>query len=486
MTRQTDTRWPSIDREPEWTPRQREVLALLAHGHTNMQIAEQLGITMDGAKWHVSEIITKLGVDTREEAAEYWRVHNGLRRRFGRAFRALLPASAWGKAAAAAGVAVVVAGVVVVAVVVTNSGGDDTSHAGTSSPASSPTAAASATADQPRTVSGLFQDPRTSLPTRTIQPPPPGPSPFKAWDGRSTVIYDTENKTEMDLGPGSLPEFSPDSQYAIWAAGDFSQSGVDGNIRLLDLTTGAVTTIGNGRPAGFVDNDTVAWFLGSSAIAVKVNIHTLAQDRLTEAESTKLMQDLQSANEVSLRTTPDGFRVEPVDDSATAPPTKSQVINLKTGAVVLQDIQSSFAIAAGAGHIAVETLPNGGTHNVFLISIATGQATFLGTARVSFNDSFAADEQRVIWGDGTCLDPPGDLLVYDRKTGGLVAAPLGFASLTSSGDIAAGAFGALAILDPTTFATIASIPQGSDVHWSPDYRFAAHGTVGGHGGLCSG
>ena len=154
------------------------------------------------------------------------------------------------------------------------------------------------------------------------------------------------------------------------------------------------------------------------------------------------MQDLQSANQVSLHTTPDGFRVEPVDESATAPPTKWQVINLKTGAVALQGIDASFAIAAGAGHIAIETLANGGTTNVFLVSIATGQASFLGTARVSFNDSFAADDQRVIWSDGTCLNPPGDLFVYDRKTGELVAAPLSFATLTPSGDIAVGGFGA--------------------------------------------
>ncbi|HXU23314.1 MAG TPA: helix-turn-helix transcriptional regulator, partial [Tepidiformaceae bacterium] len=405
MTRPTGTRPQSLDREPEWTPRQREVLALLAHGHTNVQIAEQLGITMDGAKWHVSEIITKLGVDTREEAAEYWRVHNGLRRRFGRVFRAMLPASAWAKAGAAAAVAVVVTGVAVVAVVVTNSGGTNARYPGASSPVSSPTAATSATANQPRTVSGVFTDPRVTTPTRTIQPPPPGPSPFKPWDGNSTVIYDTQAKTEMDLGPGSLAVFSPDSKHAFWAAGDFSQSGVDGSIRLLDLTTGAITTIGTGRPVQFLDNNTVAWFLGSSAIAVKVNIHTLAQTRLTEAESTKLMQDLSAARQTAPRTTPDGYRVEPMDESATAPPTKWQVVNLKSGAVVLQGIEASFAVAAGAGHIAIETLPSGGTNNVFLISIATGQATFLGTARVSFNVSFAADEQRVIWSSATCLDP---------------------------------------------------------------------------------
>ena len=54
------------------------MLDLLARGRTNGQIAEELGISLDGAKWHVGEIITKLDVDTREEAAEYWRQQRGL------------------------------------------------------------------------------------------------------------------------------------------------------------------------------------------------------------------------------------------------------------------------------------------------------------------------------------------------------------------------------------------------------------------------
>ncbi|MGH2611396.1 MAG: LuxR C-terminal-related transcriptional regulator, partial [Tepidiformaceae bacterium] len=55
------------------TPRQREVLDLIAAGATNGEIAERLGITLDGAKWHVREILSRLDVDSREEAAEWWR-----------------------------------------------------------------------------------------------------------------------------------------------------------------------------------------------------------------------------------------------------------------------------------------------------------------------------------------------------------------------------------------------------------------------------
>ena len=52
------------------TPRQQEVLTLVREGLTNPEIGERLGISRDAAKFHVSEIITRLGVTTRHEAAE--------------------------------------------------------------------------------------------------------------------------------------------------------------------------------------------------------------------------------------------------------------------------------------------------------------------------------------------------------------------------------------------------------------------------------
>jgi hypothetical protein len=48
-----------------------EVLALLRQGLTNHQIADRLGISESGARYHVSEILSKLGVGSREEAARW-------------------------------------------------------------------------------------------------------------------------------------------------------------------------------------------------------------------------------------------------------------------------------------------------------------------------------------------------------------------------------------------------------------------------------
>ena len=51
------------------TPREREVLALVADGRTNRQIAEALFISNKTASVHVSNILAKLGVANRGEAA---------------------------------------------------------------------------------------------------------------------------------------------------------------------------------------------------------------------------------------------------------------------------------------------------------------------------------------------------------------------------------------------------------------------------------
>ncbi len=53
------------------TPREREVLAFLRLELTNEQIAARMEISADGVKYHVSEIIGKLGVRNRREAARW-------------------------------------------------------------------------------------------------------------------------------------------------------------------------------------------------------------------------------------------------------------------------------------------------------------------------------------------------------------------------------------------------------------------------------
>jgi DNA-binding CsgD family transcriptional regulator/outer membrane lipoprotein-sorting protein len=63
--------------ERELNGRQRDILRLIEAGHTNREIGDMLGLSVDGAKWNVSEILTKLGLESREQAAEYWRWRHG-------------------------------------------------------------------------------------------------------------------------------------------------------------------------------------------------------------------------------------------------------------------------------------------------------------------------------------------------------------------------------------------------------------------------
>ena len=59
------------------TPREVEVLGLLAHGLANKQIATRLGITAKTASNHVEHVYLKLAVTSRA-AATLWATQHGL------------------------------------------------------------------------------------------------------------------------------------------------------------------------------------------------------------------------------------------------------------------------------------------------------------------------------------------------------------------------------------------------------------------------
>ena len=66
MDRGTEEPSPGID--VPLTPRELEVLALLAEGASNKVIARRLGITAHTAKFHVGSLLDKLDAVSRTEA----------------------------------------------------------------------------------------------------------------------------------------------------------------------------------------------------------------------------------------------------------------------------------------------------------------------------------------------------------------------------------------------------------------------------------
>lgn len=59
------------------TPRERDVITLVAEGRTNREIGRSLGVAERTARTHVSNILTKLGLASRTQAA-MWAVREGL------------------------------------------------------------------------------------------------------------------------------------------------------------------------------------------------------------------------------------------------------------------------------------------------------------------------------------------------------------------------------------------------------------------------
>ena len=61
----------SVEEEATLSPRELEVLALLAEGASNKTIARQLGISVHTAKFHVGSIVDKLDATGRTDAVTH-------------------------------------------------------------------------------------------------------------------------------------------------------------------------------------------------------------------------------------------------------------------------------------------------------------------------------------------------------------------------------------------------------------------------------
>lgn len=120
----------------EVTSRQLEVARLVAEGRTNPEIASALGITLDGAKYHVSELLGRLGLERREEIAEWYRSERRSRRM--RRFAGLFASAPRAFGAAAAATALVAIGVMLVVALNGGRAPDGPANVATSTPTATP------------------------------------------------------------------------------------------------------------------------------------------------------------------------------------------------------------------------------------------------------------------------------------------------------------------------------------------------------------
>ena len=265
--------------------RQQEVLELLRRDFTNEQIAQRLGVSLDGAKWHVSEIIGRLGVADRHEAAR-WRPEGAPRPWWSLAW---LRDLRWSTAAKATSVAALV--VVSVAVIAFGWGV-----------------------------------------RRTNKDAAPGPRTMIAFAGDGAIAVDTETGGVVprfsELG-GLEPVVSPDGTRAAYSCGDDAVPYRGARNRALcisDPVAGATVLVSSSElpPDGFsivtAENfrPQIAWSADASKIAFVVYQPTAADGRIT---GDLYMKDLVSGDlrlldrgdltsfRIALRWSPDGGHV---------------------------------------------------------------------------------------------------------------------------------------------------------------------------------
>jgi len=302
--------------------------------------------------------------------------------------------------------------------------------------------------------------------------------------------------TERNLGVGSFPTFSRDGRWFFWVSGDAMSLGDLGqHLRVLDLVTLEERALGPARVVTLADGSHVEVILPGTNRRERVDILTGEREPLSGPPA-GFRPPLGEAR---------GFRLEAVAAPVPYPfeYTAYRVVDL-SGRLLPLEFDAFGAALAPDGTLFLMTPPadvqpqagnmegTWGTSNVFEVDLGTGAAKWIASAATSLpNSPFAVSDRYVIWTEnycktaGTTSKLDGRTRIYDRLDATLTELDQGFfvSGITPSGEMAVGAFGADALIDVRSLDYRVRFAD-ADRAWSQDYRYAAVGTTGGHGGLC--
>lgn len=300
-------------------------------------------------------------------------------------------------------------------------------------------------------------------------------------DPRDTALYDVAANTALNLGPGTIGQFSPNSKLMVWStlAGNNATE-----VWLIDVATKQRRILGLGRDPRFLDDGRVVAFTGGQTREI-IDVATGAR---TPLPSGTLFPDF-SVVPISGGT----FRLRTMTTEPAANQAHRYAVEEVSSSRVIFEFSAALAAAAGTNEIVLTTPPVNGTTNIYVVSVPSGEANFVATARwQAGNWPLAASEKYIAWTEAFCANQDrGKTRLFDRATSSIRELNASFyVRLTPSDQLAVGDFGAKTLIDAVTLRTEFALPgttqfdRGPEANWSPDYKFASTGFVGGHGGLC--